>query len=125
MNSTQRSVKSILIVEDDDVLRDTLSLMLQEEGYRVAGAANGQEAIDRLRGGEPVDLILLDLMMPVKDGWQFRAEQREDPALACIPVVIISADCNAEQNANDLGAADCLQKPVEFDSLLDKLGRYA
>ncbi len=114
----------ILVVEDDAITRDALTLVLESEGYRVASAANGQEALDRLRGDGRPCVILLDLMMPVKDGWQFRAEQGKDPELSSIPVIVCSADGNVEQKAASLGAAGYLQKPVDFEQLLREVQRH-
>jgi CheY-like chemotaxis protein len=114
----------ILLVEDDAATREAMAPALEMSGYTVAGAANGQEAIDHLRGDGRPCLILLDLMMPVKDGWQFRAEQQQDPSLAGIPVVVVSADGTVDQKAVALGAAGYLQKPVEVDQLLSVVRRH-
>jgi CheY-like chemotaxis protein len=113
----------ILIVEDDAITREAMSMVLEGEGYAVTGAAHGREALDRLRQGPLPDLILLDLMMPVMDGWEFRAAQRQDPALAGIPVMVVSAASDAPQKAVALGAAGFLGKPVELDVLLDAVQR--
>lgn len=115
----------ILVVEDDFDIRDTLAQILEAEGYDVAGAANGAEALDVLARQTPPALILLDLMMPVMNGWQFRAEQLKDPELASIPVVIISADSGVGQKAQAIGAADSLKKPVPLETLLSVVSRYA
>ena len=118
----QRSTVS-LIVEDDGDIRDSLTQILREEGYAVTGVANGQEALDHLHRAGPSDLILLDLMMPVMDGWQFRIRQQEDPDLAAIPVVVLSADGNVRRKAEALGAQGALAKPFDLDSLLDAVTR--
>jgi CheY-like chemotaxis protein len=89
--------KCILLVEDDDIPRGAMKMLLEWEGYRVACAGDGAEALDYLRAGERPALILLDVMLPGLDGWQFRQQQRRDPELAAIPVVVVSA----------LDAADC------------------
>lgn len=115
----------ILVVEDDFDIRDTLAQILEAEGYDVAGAANGAEALDVLANQTPPALILLDLMMPVMNGWQFRAEQLKDPQLASIPVVVISADSGVGQKAQAIGAADSLKKPVPLETLLNVVSRYA
>jgi CheY-like chemotaxis protein len=116
--------RSILIVEDDMDLREALSEVLRDEGYSVAMAADGREALDRLRRQSPPSLILLDLTMPVMNGWQFRAEQRQDPALSGIPVVVLSAgDYRAEQ-MGQLGVTDYLRKPIELSRLLRMIERY-
>jgi CheY-like chemotaxis protein len=108
----------ILVVEDDEDVRGALSAMLQGEGYDVVEAVDGCEALQRLRGGAPVCLILLDIFMPGMDGWAFRAEQMKDPALADIPVLVITADSAAATEALARGAVSALTKPVEFDRLL-------
>jgi CheY-like chemotaxis protein len=108
----------ILIVEDDDDIREALSQILELEGYAVRGAANGQEALNVI-DKEPVPcLILLDLMMPIMDGWQFRDEQLKDPRAARVPVVVISADASVHQKAASLGAVSVLAKPISLDRLL-------
>jgi CheY-like chemotaxis protein len=114
----------VLIVEDDIDIRDALSQILEEEGYSVSTAANGQEALDLLRSGPPPRLILLDLMMPVMNGWQFRAAQREDPALAAIPVVVISADTHISEKASQIGIAEYFRKPIEIAGLLNTMEKY-
>lgn len=115
----------ILVVEDDGAVRETLQELLEEEGYRVSPAANGREALERLRAGERAPcLILLDLQMPVMDGWQFRKEMRSDAALAGIPVVVISADAGLERKVEGMAAAAVLPKPVSLDRLLDTVHHF-
>ncbi|MCC6556244.1 MAG: response regulator [Polyangiaceae bacterium] len=116
--------KTILVVDDDQDIRETLTELLQEEGYSVARASHGREALAMLREGSNPSLILLDLMMPIMDGWQFRAEQQSDPALASIPVVVISAMGKDEKIAA-LGAAQLLKKPIRLEQLLDAVARHA
>ena len=116
--------RSILIVEDDEPVREALVALLEGAGYRVVEAADGAEALQRLRGTDPVGLILLDLMMPVMNGWEFRDHQRRDPALAAIPVVIVTADHAAAAKAAAVGAAGCLLKPFEVPELLGLVERY-
>ncbi|MCW5851984.1 MAG: response regulator [Anaerolineae bacterium] len=108
----------VFIVDDDFSIRDVFREILEDEGYSVASAANGRVALDKLRRGTRPCVILLDLMMPVMDGWQFRVEQQKDPALAEIPVVVVSADTQVRQKAASLQAAGYLQKPTEMDVLL-------
>jgi CheY-like chemotaxis protein len=116
--------RSILIVEDDRDLREALSEVLRDEGYSVAGAGDGQEALDRLRRDQRPSLILLDLTMPVMNGWQFRAEQRQDPLLSGIPVVILSAGDHLAEQMAPLGVHDYVHKPIELDELLRTVERY-
>jgi CheY-like chemotaxis protein len=92
-------------------------------GYEVAAAANGREALQYLRLNPEPCLVLLDLMMPVMSGWQFRAEQRQDPELASLPVVVMTATRSLEQAAID--ADDLIRKPVELHQLLTTIRRYA
>jgi CheY-like chemotaxis protein len=123
MTNVQQGGKTILVVEDDAATREALGLILVSEGFRFLGAANGQEALGLLRSGPHPDLILLDLMMPIMDGWQFRREQSQDSALSAIPVVVLSADGNVQQNATALQAADYLQKPVDVENLIAVIQR--
>jgi CheY-like chemotaxis protein len=123
MTTEGQGSKTILVVEDDTATRDALAMILSAQGFTVVGAANGQEALSVLRGESQPDLILLDLMMPIMDGWQFRREQARDPGLFAIPVVVLSADGNVQQKAASLRAADYLQKPVDVDSLLEVIQR--
>jgi two-component system, cell cycle sensor histidine kinase and response regulator CckA len=115
------SGRTLLVVEDDADIRDALDGLLSTEGFRVAGCSNGREALDWLHASPKPDLILLDLMMPVMDGWQFRVAQKQDPELATIPVVALSADATAKAAAIDADAY--LKKPVEYDTLLETLDR--
>jgi CheY-like chemotaxis protein len=121
---TLEPTREVLIVEDDLDIRDTLAQILEFEGYRVHGAENGKEALEKLHNGSKPGLILLDLMMPVMDGWQFRVEQKKDSNLSNIPVVIISADGRAGQKANEIGAVGYLLKPVELETLLNTVDRH-
>jgi len=118
MTVIQQGSKTILVIEDDTATRDALTLMLSSQGFTTTGAANGQEALDLLRDAPHPDLILLDLMMPIMDGWQFRRAQLGDPRLAAIPVVVLSADGNVQQKATSIHAAGFVQKPVDVEDLL-------
>jgi CheY-like chemotaxis protein len=119
--STQDPSRSILIVEDDTEVRETLAEILVDEGYRVALAANGNEALRHLRGAPAPRVILLDLMMPVMDGWEFRRQQQQDAGLASVPVVIVSGDSSVAQNATSLRADGYLVKPINLDTLLETI----
>jgi CheY-like chemotaxis protein len=114
----------ILLVEDDTDLREALSQILRDEGYEVEGAAHGREALDKLRGGQRPCVILLDLTMPVMNGWQFRAEQREDPALSRIPVIVISAGHDLPSQMSALGLEEYVRKPIRLETLLHSLARH-
>jgi CheY-like chemotaxis protein len=115
----------VLVVDDDAAIRDVLAEVLQDEGYVVRSAANGREALAVLRQGPGVPaIILLDLMMPVMSGWEFRAAQCEDPALAEIPVIVLSAGRDLSVGAASVRAVSYLPKPVDLDVLLDTVSRY-
>jgi CheY-like chemotaxis protein len=121
-----KSIGRILLVEDDDDVRHSLRDALRDEGYQTVEATNGVEALAYLRSGCPrPDVILLDLMLPQMDGWQFRAIQRRDRALSTIPVVVLTALPAAKQMAESLEARQCLQKPVSLSHLIEALDHAA
>ena len=109
---------SVLIIEDDDGVSDSLAAILREEGYHVEVASNGAAALERLRQLPRPSLILLDLMMPGMDGIDFRQRQLADPELRSIPVIIVSARPDVAQRAAQLHADDYLRKPMSFQELL-------
>jgi len=116
----------ILVVEDDDDIRATVVEVFAYEGYRAVGASHGAEALELLRASDPKpSLILLDLMMPLMNGVEFRERQLADPALAHIPVVILSADANADARCAELRAVGCLQKPMKLRAILETAERFA
>ena len=117
-------MRDILLVEDDDDIRVDLAAILEEAGYRVAKAQNGKEALDYLKCGHVPSLILLDLMMPVMNGWEFRFEQQLDPKLAPIPVVIFSAATDVPRTTESLRAASYVTKPFDLDVLFSAIHRY-
>jgi CheY-like chemotaxis protein len=119
-----RGAKRVLIVEDDDLTREMLATILQEEGYLTEGVANGREALATLEAAMRPDVILLDLLMPVMSGWEFRAAQVEDPRLASIPVVIISATEQSPAETEPLLQPMAhLRKPITVEELLDVVAR--
>jgi signal transduction histidine kinase len=115
------SGRRILVVEDDTDIRATLQAILATEGYTVETCGNGQQALSQLSTSTIPDLIILDLRMPIMDGWQFRVQQKNDPALAQIPVIAISADASAQAAAVD--AAAYLKKPFDYTSLMNAVDR--
>jgi|SRR6186713_21796 len=118
------TAKPILIVDDDKEVRVALAELLEGEGYEVAGAHNGHEALKLMRGGLHPAVILLDLMMPEMDGWDFRSEQQRDPAFAHVPVVIVSASGFSQQSIHtQFRPAAFVPKPLEHKRLLDVIGR--
>jgi CheY-like chemotaxis protein len=112
----------ILVVDDDQDIRDSLREVLEDEGYQVACVANGREALDYLKTASPRPcVILLDLMMPVMDGWQFRREQKQDPEIADIPLVVITATGKRQVL---IDAADLVMKPLDLNRLFETIERY-
>jgi CheY-like chemotaxis protein len=108
---------TILVVDDDPDVRTLLETYLQIEGFDVRTAGNGRDALRQLRDTHPA-LILLDLMMPVMDGIEFRRRQKQQPALRDIPVVCLSARHDAAQTASRLGLAACVTKPFDLEAVL-------
>jgi CheY-like chemotaxis protein len=104
----------VLVVDDDAEIRDTLSALLQHEGYTVVRAENGVQALQQLRSVHP-RVMLLDLMMPVMSGWEVLEELEESGELNDVKVVVVSAMCAPHARA-------CLRKPVDLDELLDVVG---
>jgi len=109
--------KGVLIVEDDHDVRETLGLLLELEGYEVYGAANGKEALALLKSISPPDVIITDIMMPIMTGWEFLESAAEDPALASIPVIILSAAEKKESPKHPKVLA-FLPKPVPIETLM-------
>jgi CheY-like chemotaxis protein len=113
----------VLIVEDDADLREMMAQLLWLEGFKSASVANGREALEYLHdSAERPEVILLDLMMPVMDGWEFRRHQQADPALNQVPVIVLSA-LDASRAA-DLSAEAFLKKPLDFDRLIELVRGY-
>lgn len=118
--------RTILLIEDDRDICEIVQLVLAEEGYETLTVPNGAEALRLLRAGEARPfVIMLDLMLPVMDAWQFRSEQLRDPALEKIPVVIFSANPKVWRHADMLGAAAVIRKPPNLNEILDVVGRFA
>jgi CheY-like chemotaxis protein len=116
--------RRLLLVEDEAAIRDSLGEALQEEGFEVVAATNGREALDILRNSPRPSAILLDLMMPVMDGWDFRREQLNDPSLRDIPVLVVSASgFSAETVRIQFGDVQLIRKPVHYFELIEALGR--
>jgi CheY-like chemotaxis protein len=114
--------KRLLLVDDDFATREVMSMVLAGMGYRVATAANGADALQRMQDSDRPSLILLDLSMPVMDGPTFCA-CRKDAGLHSVPVIVVSADHDVAQKARDLGADGYLEKPVDTIELLDTIRR--
>ena len=108
----------LLLVEDDFVLRSSLSELLMNEGFKVDCCADGREAFRRLHFPPKPDLIMLDIMLPHLDGFELRALQRKSPFIANIPVVVISAHDLDPTTIKDLGLSPPFRKPLDIDALL-------
>jgi CheY-like chemotaxis protein len=123
MVTAAQPAKRVLLVDDNFVTRETMSQILGGVGYQVVTAANGRDAMERLRSHEPPNLILLDLNMPVMDGMTFCQQRKQDDRLAGIPVVLVSSADDIAEKASSAGAESYLQKPVDTIQLLDVLQR--
>jgi len=119
----------VLIVDDDPDIRDSLREVLEDEGYEVATVANGREALDHLKASNPRPcVILLDLMMPVMDGWTFVEECQRRTCCSDVPIVVTSASHdlpNTAERLRSFGVRTCLAKPFDVDGLLALVERYA
>src|SRR4051812_5222654 len=108
-----------MVVEDDGDIRESMQSVLETEGYHVSTASNGREALDRLKAARQAPaLILLDLMMPIMDGWEFLKEREKEKTIQKIPVVVVSALSNGVVR-NDHSTVGFLRKPIELESLLN------
>ena len=112
----------LLLVEDHDVNREMLQRRLMRAGYTVISAADGQEALDKMHGAKP-DLVLLDINLPVKDGWTVAREASQDVALKSIPIIALTAHAmeSDRQQALASGCDDYATKPIDFPELLVKI----
>jgi CheY-like chemotaxis protein len=114
-----RGGAAVLVVDDDAAFRDAAAMLLGTEGYTALGAKNGPDAFEVLRAGDVRPrLIILDLAMPLMDGFAFRKAQLSDPALASIPVVVLSGGSGVRDAGEALGALASIEKPVDGDQLL-------
>ncbi|MCK6546289.1 response regulator [Myxococcota bacterium] len=117
--------RPVLVVDDDDDIRESLLEVLGEQGFAVIGAKHGGAALEYLQQREsPPCLILLDLMMPVMDGAAFRARQLEEPALATVPVVVMAAYADADKKSEELQPAGILRKPLHLKTLIETIERF-
>jgi CheY-like chemotaxis protein len=118
------SSKVVCVVDDDPDIRDVIEDVLEAEGYGVVTAENGAVALETLRHGKRPCLILLDLMMPVMDGWQFEEHRARDAALSGIPVIILSGAGRARVEAASKNVEGALTKPIALNTLLETVARY-
>lgn len=117
------SPDSVLVVEDDEDLRDLVGGVLEREGFNVVLASDGLAALDRMAGGAPPGVILLDMRMPRMDGWAFARAFRERYG-GETPIVVMTAAASAPRRAAEVGAADCLAKPFNIEDLLAVVRRF-
>jgi CheY-like chemotaxis protein len=120
----QRPSKPVLLIDDNEDVRVSMKTLLELDGYSVVAASEGEDALTKLRGGLEPCVILLDMLMPGKDGLQFRAEQLDDPELATIPTIAYSANPGLESKAVLLGLP-FIKKPDLPGSVLDVVERYS
>ncbi len=117
----EHNQRNILIIEDNKDIKDSLKLALELEGYNVFSAENGKEGLDRLHSMPTPCMILLDLMMPVMNGWEFMEEMNKDILYAHIPVVIVSA-LTEKQNAPK--SEGYIQKPIDLNNLISIVEKH-
>ena len=115
------SGRRVLVVDDDPDIRELIVSVLSDDGYEAVSARDGRDALEVLDRW-PADVIVLDLMMPVMDGWTFAARMKEKWA---IPIVVLSAATEVRKHADQLGAADVIPKPFDIDTLLPCIARVA
>src|SRR5580704_10126282 len=122
----QVAMTVVMLVEDDEAARESLTELLEETGYSVLQADNGSAAwqlLEEVKGR--CDIIVLDLMMPTMNGWDFRRKQRGDSRFAGIPVLLMSSGAHIASVSAELEAADYMSKPVEIADLREKLRKHA
>ena len=119
-----RSKCGVLVVDDDSDIRSVVVELLTYEGYQVRTAVNGRDALKILDGWQPT-LILLDLMMPIMDGWTFLANQGSSQTLRCIPVIVMSASHTLTERDKQPAVADVIAKPFDIDTMLTKVAALA
>lgn len=117
--------RSFMIVDDAFDIRDVLKFYFSHQGYNVLEAQNGLDALEILRSSSQLpSLIILDLMMPIMDGFSFKREQDCDAKLSSIPVVVISADAHIERKCKEIGAQAFLKKPLDIDKIQEAVELY-
>ncbi len=115
----------VLVVDDEEMIRESLVEFLDESGYQAIGAIHGGDALEKLKSLSPLPcVILLDLMMPVVDGPTFRERQLSDPQLSGIPVIVLSAYRGVAKRAAELNVEDHLDKPLKLSALLGLVQKH-
>jgi CheY-like chemotaxis protein len=124
-HTTSRPCRDILVVDDEPDIRESLKEVLELEGYRVVAASNGREALDRLPDMSKPCVILLDLMMPVMNGWEFAEAVQADAVLADIPIVVVTAfSQEVESERRRIATRGVVAKPVDLNSLIRMVTRF-
>jgi len=121
--TTEPSAPTLLVVEDNDVAREGLAVILRREGYRVDLAEHGEAALRKLDKGPPPQLILLDMLMPVLDGWSFLQQIRRRVPLSTIPIIVTTGTILTPEWASDHGCQGFVRKPIEPDALIAEIRR--
>jgi CheY-like chemotaxis protein len=123
---SSQNLKQILLIEDDKDISDVLKDLLESEGYRVTTAENGKEGLDLLAGSSYLpDLILVDLMMPIMNGFEFCKTKNEQEKLKSIPTIVMSADGHMDKKRDQLDVQEYLKKPLDLDIVLNTIAHYA
>jgi CheY-like chemotaxis protein len=115
------TAKSLLIVEDDDVAREALTALLDQHGYRTTAYPDGRQGLDYLRAGGRPDAILLDMLMPVLDGWRFLEELQKWSEPLSVPVIVTTGTILTREWARQKGCAGFVRKPIDPDMLIAEL----
>lgn len=117
-----QQIHPVLVVEDENDIRELMAAILESAGYTVSVARHGAEALAYLKGGSRPCIILLDLMMPVMDGWTFYSEKQKDPEIAAIPILVVSAVDRQDPRNGVMKAVAHLPKPLDIGNLLAAVG---
>jgi two-component system, chemotaxis family, chemotaxis protein CheY len=115
---------TVLVVDDDADTRETLGFIIRREGHNAVCLRNGHEALDYLRKSPAPDLVLLDLMMPIMNGWEFLHERRHDPRISRVPVVVLSAVADQDVFEGPKDVDSVLQKPPSLHTVLELVDDY-
>ena len=114
--------KTVMVVEDHGATRDGVAAILRDNGYGVVAMENGRQALDRLSSGSPPDLILLDMLLPVLDGWRLLELLKESPH-GNVPVIITTGTILTREWAASKGCAGFLKKPIDPSEMVAEIGR--
>ena len=123
MSPPEVTQKTVLVVEDNDAAREGIAFLLQDAGYQVAAVENGKQALEYLSENRPPALILLDMLMPVLDGWRFMEELQQHSRPLAVPIIITTGTILTPEWAAAHGCAGFLRKPIEREALLREVER--